>query len=194
MTEPEVTREAEALDRAIDDVRAGRGSDHPDGALVALLAEAHRPPLPADVRGRIGGRLEGLSRRPRVLWGIRLAAAALGGLFLVQGVPSLAGPAQLAEFLGLQSEPHIYQEVGILAIAMAAASIAAAVRPRLLAGVVAAVVPAGVALGIFGIFEIGHSPNPGAEMLHIAQALASGVLGLLWWRWRRDVPTAGAKE
>lgn len=175
---------AEALDRAIDEALAGRVAQ--EGA-VALLAEVHRPPMPEGVRQRITGRFQGLVRRParRVPVGVRLLAALVGGLFLFQGMPAFFTPESLAETLGLASEPHIFREVGILSIVLAVAGFAGALRPRLLAGVIAAVVPAGLALGVFGLFEIGHAPNPGAEILHLVQAAAAAALGLLWLRWRR---------
>lgn len=180
-------REAEALDRAIDEGLAGRLPGGDDGDVVTLLAAIHRPPMPEDVRERITRRVEELAERPvrRVPVAVRLMAAMLGGLFLFQGVPSLTTPERLADFLGLVSEPHVYQEVGILAIVLGLASVAAAVRPRLLSGVMATCIPAGLALGVFGLFEIGHSPNPGAEVLHLVQATAAVALVVLWWRWRR---------
>lgn len=179
--------EAEALDRAIDEGSAGRRPEGDAGDLVVLLAATHRPPLPKDARGRIGRRVEELTGR-RVLGvpiALRLTAALLGLLFLQQGVPSLFAPAWLADFLELRLEPHVYQEAGILAIGLAAAALAGAIKPRLLSGVVAAIVPAGLALGVFGGLEIAHAPNPGAEVLHIVQAVVAAVLGVLWLRWRR---------
>lgn len=181
-------REAEALDRAIDEGLAGRSPGGDEGDLVALLTVIHRPPLPEDVRGRVGRRVRELADRPvvrRVPVTVRLMAAMLGGLFLFQGMPAFFTPEGLAESLGLVSEPHIFREVGILSMVLAAAAIAGALRPRLLPGVIAACVPAGLALGVFGLFEIGHSPNPGAEVLHLVQATAAVALAVLWWRWRR---------
>lgn len=180
-------REAEALDRAIDEGLAGRRPEGEARDVVLLLAEAHRPPFPKDVRRRVGERIEGLVGRRvrRVPVAVRLMAAMLGGLFLFQGMPAFFTPEGLAESLGLASEPHIFREVGILSMTLAAAAVAGALRPRLLPGVVAAVVPAGIALGVFGLFEIGHSPNPGAEVLHLVQATAAVALAVLWWRWRR---------
>lgn len=182
-------REAEALDRSIDEGLAGRRPEGEARDVVLLLAETHRPPFAENVRRRVGERIEGLTGRRvrRVPVAVRLMAAMVGGLFLFQGAPAFLTPEGLAEFLGLASEPHIFREVGILSMTLAAAAVAGALRPRLLPGVVAAVVPAGIALGLFGLFEIGHSPNPGAEMLHIAQAGAAILLGGLWFRWRRRV-------
>lgn len=187
MTEERDMREAEALDRAIDERLAGRPPGGDDGDVVTLLAAIHRPPMPEDVRTRITRRVEELAERPvrRVPMVVRLMAATLGGLFLFQGMPAFFTPEGLAESLGLVSEPHIFREVGILSMVLAAAAIAGALRPRLLPGVIAACVPAGLALGVFGLFEIGHSPNPGAEVLHLVQATAAVALAVLWWRWRR---------
>ena len=183
--EPELTPQevaaAEALDLQIDAVLAGRAG--PDVAPeLSWLSAAVRTDPPPTLGRRIEERHEQWFRR-RVR-PVRYAAAAMAYLMLSQGFGNLFIADWVARGLNEQHSPHAAREGAIAMMAVGIAVLAGVLRPRMLPVSVAAGVPLALALGVFGIGEIGVFA-PGAA-LHITQGVVGIVLAVTFWRFRRD--------
>ncbi len=187
-----VTPEADALDRAIDELLAGRRPEAADRATVRVLehlAVMHDAPVPPELGQRVRRDMAPQRRGPRLA--VRLLAAALGGLFLFQGVPTAFASERLAEFLGFVHEPHVYFEAGVAFLAIGVVLLAGALRRRWLDGAVAIGVPVALVFAVFGMTELPHSPNPSAEVLHFVQGAVAAALAAAWIAARRTNGRSG---
>lgn len=202
----EELRAAEALDAAIDATLAGSvppsGTDPDLAVTVQYLAILHQTAVPdelqelrfgeqlrpdhspvADGQGQGRAPKPGASRQGRALQpAVQWVSGALGAVLLVQAITLLGAGEQLAHFLQFTYVPHVYQEQGLMTLAIAFGLLLAAFRKTYLPGVVAIGGPMGLLFGVYGLIEIGHTPNPAAEVLHFIQAGLAGLLTILWLR------------
>lgn len=174
-------RAAEALDREVDSVLAGRSGPGTDPALL-WLANAARPPAP-------GTLLTGVRRTVRAAadraWrSVRVAAAALGALLAAHGLGNILNGAWVARGLGEDHSPHASLEGGLALLAVAAALAVGVLRPQRLGPGLAGAVPLGLVLGIQGVRELGTFGYGAA--LHLTEAALAVAAAVLWWRTRRD--------
>lgn len=174
---------AERLDQAIDWAlgQGGRPDADPElDRLLRHLAVLHQPPVPPRLRERIAAdRQAGRpGRRP-----LRWLAGLLGAILLGQAITLFFAGEWLSGYLGLLYEPHIYREQAILYMAVALGLLLGAFRPACLqGGLVAVTASMGLMLGLYGLSELPHSPNPAAELLHLVQGVLAGTVGWLWYR------------
>jgi hypothetical protein len=180
------------LDRAADDVLAGLapgGVDLETGAVVERLARGHAAEPPPALGLRVGTLLRRERRRRHA---VRVAAAALGLLFALQGLGSLVAGSWVARNLDVAFDSHAYVEVGILLLALGLVMVAGALERRWLDLAVLAGTPVGIAFAAHGASELGEFPAGG--VLHLCQGAVAIALGALWWQARRYVFAPGAKR
>lgn len=151
--------------------------------VVTWLLAAVRPDPPAPLAARIATEQEA---RERARWRPAQVVAGLFALNLLShGLGNMFVGAWVSRGLGEHYSPHAFREGGLALIAVGLAVGAGALRRSWLPVSVTAGVPLGVALGIYGIPEIGEF-GPGAA-LHLAQGALGVTLGIAWWRaWRYD--------
>ena len=171
------------LDRAADDVLAGGapgGLDPASAALVERLVGGHGAAPPLALAHRVRGMLR---REHRWRAAVRVVAAALGLLFLVQGVGSLVAGSWVARNLGVPFDSHAFVEGGIVLLALGVVMMAGALERRWLDLAVLAGAPVGIAFAAHGASELAEFPAGG--VLHLSQGVAAVALAALWWRTRR---------
>jgi hypothetical protein len=171
------------LDRAADDVLAGNapgGLDPATAALVQRLARGHEAEPPPGLRHRVGSRLRREHRHRRA---VRVAAAALGLLFVAQGLGSLVAGSWVARNLDVGFDSHAFVEGGIVLLALGVVMVAGALERRWLDLAVLAGAPVGIAFAAHGASELAEFPAGG--VLHLSQGVAAVALAALWWRTRR---------
>ena len=185
--DPQEIAAAEALDRQIDAVLAGRAG--PEVAPeISWLSAAVRTDPPPGLAARIERAHE---RRVRLrLRPVRYAAAAMAYLFLSHGLGNLFVGDWVARGVGEHHSPHALGEGGFALIAVGIAVLAGVLRPRMLPVSVAAGVPLALVLGVYGIGEVGVFAAGAA--LHLTQGVLGVVLGVTFWRARRD--TRGPRD
>jgi hypothetical protein len=190
--DPDEIGAALRLDRAADDVLAGRiprGVDPETGVLFERLARGHAAePSPA-LAHRVGTQMR-RERRRREL--VRVAAAALGLLFVVQALGSLLAGSWVARNLDVAFDEHAFVEAGIVLLALGLVMVAGALERRWLDLAVIAGTPVGIAFAAHGASELGEFPAGG--VLHLSQGVVALALGVLWWQTRRYVLAPGAKR
>lgn len=171
---------AERLDAEISRVLVSgpaRGSD----PTVTWIAASMRTDPPPTLAGRIAEEHE---RREQARWRPAQLVAALFALNLLShGIGNMFVGAWVSRGLGEHYSPHAFREGGFALIAVGLAVGAGWFRRSWLPVSVAAGVPLGIVLGIYGLPEIGEF-GPGAA-LHLAQGSLAVTLGIVWWRaWR----------
>lgn len=183
MSEPvggDAERDAEVLDRQIDEVLAGRWPDDAPPAVGRLTASFRVDP-PASLGERVAiDRSDHIRRR---LLPVRLVAALMAYLFLSHGIGNIVSSAWVAENVGEPDSPHFATEGGLALIVIGVLVGAAARWPQWLPAAAGAAVPLGVAFGVLGVGEIGEF-TAGA-VLHLSQFGAAVALGVGLWRNRR---------
>jgi hypothetical protein len=190
--DPDEIGAALRLDRAADDVLAGRvlrGVDPDTGALVERLARGHAAEPPPALAHRVGTQLRRERRRRET---VRVAAAALGLLFVVQALGSLLAGSWVARNLDVAFDEHAFVEAGIVLLALGLVMVAGALERRWLDLAVIAGTPVGIAFAAHGASELGEFPAGG--VLHLSQGVVALALGVLWWQTRRYVLAPGAKR
>ncbi|MEX2294464.1 MAG: hypothetical protein WD691_11805 [Acidimicrobiales bacterium] len=176
--DPDEVAQAERLDGDIS--RALTGAVGTDTALTWLVASVRTDP-PAALATRITVEHE---RRERARWRPAQLVAGLFALNLLShGLGNMFVGEWVSRGLGEHYSPHAVREGGFALIAAGLAVGAGALRRSWLPVSVGAGVPLGLALGIYGLPEIGKFGQGAA--LHITQGLLAIVLGLSWWRARR---------
>lgn len=172
---------AEALDRQIDAVLAGRaGRDV--APEVSWLTAAVRTDPPPTVAATVEQRQQ---RVLRIRWRpVRWAAAAMGYLYVSHGLGNVIAGDWVARGIGEHHSPHLMLEGGAAFIAVGIAVLAGALRPRLLPVSVITGVPLALLLGYNGIGEVGEFAAGAA--LHLSQGVVGIVLAVLFWRTWRD--------
>jgi hypothetical protein len=180
------------LDRAADDVLAGGapgGLDPASAALVERLVGGHEAEPPPGLGDRVGS----LLRRERH-WrrAVRVAATALGLLFVAQGLGSLVAGTWVARNLGVAFDSHAFVEGGIVLLALGVVMVAGALERRWLDLAVLAGAPVGIAFAANGASELVEFPAGG--VLHLSQGVTAVALAALWWRTRRYVLAPRAKR
>jgi hypothetical protein len=171
------------LDRAADDVLAGNPAGSVDPATAALverLVRDHEAEPSAGLRRRVGA---GLWRERRLRRAVRVAAAALGLLFVAQGLGGLVAGRWVARNLDVAFDSHAFVEGGIVLLALGAVMVAGALERRWLDLAVLAGTPVGIAFAAHGASELAEFPAGG--VLHLSQGVAAVTLAALWWRTRR---------
>jgi hypothetical protein len=189
--DPDELAAALRLDRAADDVLTGRGSaglDPGTGAVVERLARGHGAEPPPALARRVGTLLY---REHRRRLAVRVAAAALGLLFIGQGLGNLFAGSWIARNLDVAFDSHTFVEGGIVLLALGMVMVAGALERRWLDLAVLAGTPVGIAFAVHGSPELAEFPAGG--VLHLCQGVAAVTLGSLWWRTRRYVFAPGAK-
>jgi hypothetical protein len=190
--DPDEIGAALRLDRAADDVLAGRvprGVDPATGVLFERLARGHAAePSPA-LAHRVGTQMRRERRRREA---VRVAAAALGLLFVVQALGSLLAGSWVARNLDVAFDEHAFVEAGIVLLALGLVMVAGALERRWLDLAVIAGTPVGIAFAAHGASELGEFPAGG--VLHLSQGVVALALGVLWWQTRRYVLAPGAKR
>lgn len=173
---------AERLDAEISQVLVS-GPTRRSDPTVMWVAVSMRADPPAGLAGRIAEEHE---RRERARWRPAQLVAALFALNLLShGIGNMFVGAWVSRGLGEHYSPHAFREGGLALIAVGLAVGAGWLRRSWLPVSVAAGVPLGIALGIYGVPEIGEF-GPGAA-LHLAQGALGVTLGVVWWRaWRYD--------
>ena len=179
--DPQEVAAADALDRQIDAVLAGRAGRDVAPALSWLSAAVRTDPPPA-LAGRVEREHE--RRLRRRLRPVRYAAAAMAYLFLSHGFGNLVVGDWVSRGVGEQHAPHALGEGGFALVAVGIAVLAGVLRPRMLPVSVAAGVPLALVLGVYGIGEVGVFAAGAA--LHLTQGALGIVLGVTFWRSRRD--------
>jgi hypothetical protein len=165
------------LDDQIAQVLAGDPSSGADPAVTWLLA-AMRVDPPAALAARIEADHE---RRERARWRpVQLVAALFALNLLSHGLGNMFVGAWVSRGLGEHYSPHAFREGGFALIAAGIAVGAAALRRSWIPVSVAAGVPLGVTLGIYGLPEVGEF-GAGAA-LHLTQGVLGIALGVTWWR------------
>jgi hypothetical protein len=190
--DPEELGAALRLDRAADDVLAGlgpHGLDPATGAVVERLVRGRASEPPPATWQRVGRLLRRERRRREA---VRVAAAALGLLFVVQGLGSLLAGSWVARNLDVAFDSHAFVEGGIVLLALGVVMVAGALERRWLDLAVLAGTPVGIAFAAHGASELGEFPAGG--VLHLCQGVVAVALGVLWWRSRRYVFAPGAKK
>jgi hypothetical protein len=172
---------AEALDRQIDAVLAGRAGRDAAPELTWITAAVRTDPPPR-VATTVAERAE---RVLRIRWRpVRWAAAAMAYLYLSHGLGNIVVGDWVARGVGEHHSPHLMLEGGAAFIAVGIAVLAGALRPRLLPVSVVAGVPLALVLGYNGIGEVGEFAAGAA--LHLSQGVVGIVLAMMFWRTWRD--------
>lgn len=179
---------ADALDREVEAVLAGRAGPGTDPTLL-WLASATRPEPPLALHRRIQRRVEAAEgRRWRPA---QLVAAMLAAILATNGLGNLVNHDWVAENIGEAPSPHAFIEGGLALLAVSVVLAAALFTYRALPYAVAAGTPLGVALGVRGLGELGEFAAGAA--LHLGQGALAIALLVVWWRARR-YGSAGAGE
>lgn len=179
--DPAEVAEAEALDRQIDSVLAGRAGPEVSPAVSWLVATVRVDP-PSQVAARVE---ESHERVLRQRWRpVRYAAAAMAYLFISQGIGTAFNGEWVARGLGEGHSPHISTEGGLSMLVVGLVVLAGVFRRRLAPVSVMAGTPLALVFGVFGIGEIGTF-TPGA-VLHITEGIVGIVLAVTFWRYWRD--------
>ena len=179
--DPAEVAEAEALDRQIESVLAGRAGPEVSPAVSWMVAATRVDPPPA-LAARVEDRREReLDRRWRPA---RYLAGAMAYLLLSQGLGGFFIGDWVADGVGEAYSPHVNRELSFALIGAGIAVLAGALRRRWMPVAVAAGTPLGVALGVHGVTEIGVFA-PGA-VLHLSQGGVALALAFAYWRFRRD--------
>lgn len=181
---PDELAAAERLDRAVDDVLAGRPGTSVDvstSALLARLVAAHRDDPPPALAARIGAAVR--RSRARSWLPARVAAAALGLVLVGQGFGNLVLGHWIARNLHTTYDEHLLFEGGVVLLALGCVVLAGAVDRRLLDLAVVVGAPVGLSFAIHGSSELTEFPAGG--VLHLTQGVCALALALLWWRARR---------
>lgn len=187
--DPTEVAAAEALDREIDAVLAGRTGPGAPQELTWLSAATRTDPPPG-LAARVEARHE---RDVRRRWRpVRYAAVAVAYFFVSQGIGNLVAGDWVAEGIGEAHSPHLMREGGFALIAVGLAVLAGAIRRQMLPVSVVAGVPLALAFGVAGIGEVGVFAA--GAVLHLTQGVLGIVLAVTAWRFwrgstrRRDTP------
>ncbi|MGQ0833085.1 MAG: hypothetical protein ACT4OV_15565 [Microthrixaceae bacterium] len=166
------------------DAEIGRalGGDLGDAdETITWLVAAMRVDPPAALAARVEADHE---RRERARWRpLQIVAAVFAVNLLSHGIGDMFVGGWVSRSLGEHYSPHAFREGGFALIAAGVAVGAAAVRRSWIPVSVAAGVPLGVSLGIYGLPEVGEF-GAGAA-LHLTQGALGVALGVTWWRGRR---------
>jgi hypothetical protein len=178
---------AERLDAAID----GRPAEL-DAATAAVLTELDRglrvpepPGLTGSVARRVRERRSESARSAR-LRPVRVAAALLGVLMVLQGLPPVVAPDWFAEeILDIEPHAHAFREASAALFAVAALLLWAAARPRWLTPAVVIGSTLSIVLLANGTEEVAEGKIVGGGGAHLSVGIAGIVLAALWWRYAR---------
>jgi hypothetical protein len=190
--DPDEIAAAQRLDRAAEDALEGRGPREVDpetAAVLERLARGHAPEPPPPLWHRVGTLLRRERRRRQA---VRVAAAALGLLFVGQGLGNLLAGSWVARNLDVAFDSHAFVEGGIVLLALGLVMVAGALERRWLDLAVLAGTPVGIAFAAHGASELGEFPAGG--VLHLCQGVVAIALGVLWWQTRRYVLAPDAKR
>lgn len=189
-------RQADLLDLAIENLLKGKAPQAPDDLSDVLqhLLVLHQAPVPDELYDRPfeaeplpeSLRAQRFAAPPATAGSLTLRSlsAAFGTLMLFQAATFLLAGESFARFLGFAFDPHLFGEHGLTSLALGTGFLLAAWQPRFLSGAVAFGLPLGVVLGLYGLYELPHSPVPGAELFHLVQACVGVSMGVIWWRGR----------
>jgi hypothetical protein len=177
---------ADRLDAAIEARAGGDRSadvDEPTASLLGVVAKAYDRPVPAGLSPRV---TVGLERRKAAarearLRPARVAAAVLGLLLVVQGLPGVFAPQWFAtEVLEAPRNDHVFREASFALFAVAALLLWAAARPRWLPPAVGIGCPLALVFAVNGASEIAHFRLVGGGGVHLAVTLAGVALAVAW--------------
>lgn len=182
---PEEVAEAERLDAAIDDVRAGRATAAGDPELVTLMSALRSDPPPGLGERIVAAGEEAARSRAAARWRpFSYAAAVVAYLLIAQGIGNLVWGDWVADGVGEGYSPHAMREAAFALVAVGVVVAASVFYRRFAAVAVVSAVPLSVLLGIEGIAEIGRFA-PGA-ILHLCQGVAGLALGVIFFLIWRD--------
>lgn len=172
--------EADRLDDEISRALAAGPEASTDATVTWILALVRTDP-PGALAQRIEVEHE---QTERARWRpVQLVAALFALNLLSHGLGNFVVGAWVARGVGEAYSPHAVHEGGIALIAAGLAVGACALRRSWIPISVAAGAPLGIALGLYGLPEIGEF-GPGAA-LHLAQGTLGIALAVTWWRARR---------
>jgi hypothetical protein len=153
-------------------------------AMVMAELRAPEPPgLAASVARRVRERRHQAARSAR-LRPVRVAAALLGFLMLLQGLPAVVAPDWFAdEVLDIEPHPHAFREASFALFAVAALMLWAAALPRFLQPAVVIGCTLSFALLVNGTDELADGRIVGGGGAHLSVGITGIVLAVLWWRY-----------
>lgn len=149
------------------------------------------PGLAASVAGRVRQRRSQAARAARAR-PVRVAAAVLGLLMLLQGLPPVVAPDWFAEeILEIEPHAHAFREASFALFAVSALLLWAAARPRWLTPAVIIGSTLSIALLVNGTEELADGKVLGGGGAHLSVGIAGIVLAVLWWRYARPPSREG---
>lgn len=144
------------------------------------LFEAFEADVPPSLARRVAAHLTLAS--PRATRRLQLAAGLLGIILMNHAAGNLLFPEWIADAIHGHYDGHLYREAGVAVFGVGVLMLLAAFRARLLDAAVAVGVPVGLGFGAIGAWEANRSLFGAA--VHLSEAAAAVLLGVLWWKFR----------